>query len=583
MPDVAMSVFKLGLIAAKGFSPLSRFLLSGCISLGLGWLGNLQPSLSAEQVTTRIGDRSVTVPLSEVERFAKTGQVHPAFAPISQTLDDSSRRQLRQALITPILSLKAADVDQLSGTTLFEPLIKNLGRAIQPTSGDPGYFPIRTALNRAAASSDGLSLLGILRGYPDTTVQVNLPYLLQLTTQLSVLGQYRDAAVKAVEQAAQTEQAAMTMPQLALLPKVQSVGPYAVQVRSLKFNISKPRLTQTGAVSSYALPVDLYLPQNAPQPAPLIVFSHGFGARSNAYAYLANHLASHGFAVAAPEHLGSDLDYRQAFLEGELNDLILPQEMISRSLDITYLLDELEKQVAPGSPLANAIDVTHVGVLGNSLGATTALSVAGAPLNLQRLRVDCNDDRPTLSMSFLVQCIAETASTQPFVNLGDRRIKAVLAAYPLTSNIFGPESLSQITIPTFIMGGSNDIIAPVVQDQIHPFLWLKTSNKYLALIVPGTHFSTSEDIHVRSFPSALVGPGLAAGRTYLEAMSTAFFKRYLTNSQDYQPLLTAAYAFSIRQNDLQIYLTRSLTATQLEQAYGSPPPTPIFPKPVATK
>lgn len=549
----------------------------------MSWIGNLQPSLGAEKLTTRINDRPVTVSLNDVEQFAKTGQVNPAFVPIAQTLDNSSRQQLRQALITPILPLQAADVDRLSSATLFEPLIKSLGKALQPTSGSPGEFPIRTALKRAAAASTGLSLLGILQSYPDDTVQVNLSYLVQLSAQLVVLGRYRDAAVQAIEQTAQTEQAATPVAQLTQLPDVQTAGFYKVMLRSLSFTIAKPRLTQAGAVSSYTLPVDLYLPQNAPNPVPLIIFSHGFGARSDAYAYLANHLASHGFAVAAPEHLGSDLDYRRVYLAGKLNDLILPQELIQRSLDITYLLDELEKQVAPQGELAGAIDLNHVGVLGNSLGATTALSVAGAPLNLQRLRADCNDNRLTLSMSFLVQCIAKTASPQPFVNLGDRRIKAVLAAYPLASHIFGPESLSQLTVPTFLIGGSNDLIAPVVQDQIHPFLWLKTPEKYLMLIVPGTHFSTSEDAHVRSFPASLVGPGLASGRTYLQAMSTAFFKRYLTNSPEYQPLLTAAYAASIQHSDLQIYLTRSLTATQLEQAYGSSPPTPIFPKPVAAK
>lgn len=549
----------------------------------MSWIGNLQPSLGAEKLTTRINDRPVTVSLNDVEQFAKTGQVNPAFVPIAQTLDNSSRQQLRQALITPILPLQAADVDRLSSATLFEPLIKSLGKALQPTSGSPGEFPIRTALKRAAAASTGLSLLGILQSYPDDTVQVNLSYLVQLSAQLVVLGRYRDAAVQAIEQTAQTEQAATPVAQLTQLPDVQTAGFYKVMLRSLSFTIAKPRLTQAGAVSSYTLPVDLYLPQNAPNPVPLIIFSHGFGARSDAYAYLANHLASHGFAVAAPEHLGSDLDYRRVYLAGKLNDLILPQELIQRSLDITYLLDELEKQVAPQGELAGAIDLNHVGVLGNSLGATTALSVAGAPLNLQRLRADCNDNRLTLSMSFLVQCIAKTASPQPFVNLGDRRIKAVLAAYPLASHIFGPESLSQLTVPTFLIGGSNDLIAPVVQDQIHPFLWLKTPEKYLMLIVPGTHFSTSEDAHVRSFPAGLVGPGLASGRTYLQAMSTAFFKRYLTNSPEYQPLLTAAYAASIRHSDLRIYLTRSLTATQLEQAYGSSPPTPIFPKPVAAK
>jgi len=588
MPDATSFISRYAITTIKPAPALpartlTGFFLGCCLSLGVGGIANPQPGFGAERMTTRIGDRPVTVPLSELEQFAKTGQVNPRFVPIAQTLGDQSLQNLRGLLQTPILPFKQADLDRLSGTTLFEPLIKDLAKVMQSSDGRGGDRPIRTALSKAAASPDGLTLLNILRAYPDTTVQVNLPYLLQLTARLVALNRYRDAAVKAVMQAAKAETQEIPADQIARLPDVQKPGNYPVTRRSLSFTLPQSRPTQTGKSPSYLLPVDLYLPQNAPQPAPLIVISHGFGARRDAYAYLAKHLASHGFAVAAPEHLGSDLDYRQVFLAGKLKDLIEPEELISRSLDITHLLDELEKLAAPSGELAGAMDLRRVGVLGNSLGATTALSVAGAPLNLQRLRADCNDDRPTLSMAFLVQCVAKTASPQPFVHLGDRRVKAVLAAYPLSSSIFGPESLSQLTIPTFIIGGSNDFIAPVVQEQIHPFLWLKTPEKYLVVMVPGTHFSTSEDAHVRSFPSALVGSGLATGRSYLQVMSTAFFKRFLTNSLAHQPYLTAAYTASIQQPDLQLYLTRSLTATQLEQAYGSPPPTPIFPKPVATQ
>jgi predicted dienelactone hydrolase len=578
-------------LSVKYFSQLlsndvAKLFLGWCIGLSIAWIGSPQPGFSAEHLTTRIGDRSVTVSLSAIERFAKTGEVSSEFAPIATALGDQSLNQLRGLLETPILPLNASDVDRLSSTTLFEPLIKGMGKALQPSSGNSGYFPIRTALKRAAGSPDGLTLLGILRGYPGDTVQVNLPYLVKLTSQLTVLSLYRDAAVKAVEQSAEQEIGKIPTDQFANLPNLQQAGTYKVALRSLTFKIQKPRPTQTGQSSTYELPVDLYLPNNAPQPAPLIVFSHGFGARRDAYAYLAKHLASHGFAVAAPEHLGSDLDYRRLFLTGKLRDLIAPEELISRSLDITYLLDELEKLVAPTGELAGALNLTRVGVLGNSLGATTALSVAGAPLNFQRLRADCNDDRLTLTMSFLVQCSVKNASSQPSMNLGDRRVKAVLAAYPLTSSIFGPEGISQITTPTLIIGGSNDFIAPVVQDQIHPFLWLTTPEKYLMLMVPGTHFSTSEDSHVQSFPVGLVGPGLTIGRAYLQVMSTAFFHRYLDNSPQasaYQPYLSAAYAASIRQAGLAMYVTRSLTATQLEQTYGSTLPTPIFPAPVDTK
>ncbi len=75
-------------------------------------------------------------------------------------------------------------------------------------------------------------------------------------------------------------------------------------------------------------------------------------------------------------------------------------------------------------------------------------------------------------------------------NLSDPRIKAAIAIDPVVSSIFGQASLSQIKIPVMIVSGSSDTVAPALTEQIEPFTWLTTQNKYLALINGGTHFST---------------------------------------------------------------------------------------------
>lgn len=66
-------------------------------------------------------------------------------------------------------------------------------------------------------------------------------------------------------------------------------------------------------------------------------------------------------------------------------------------------------------------------------------------------------------------------------------LKGKDASIPITSIVLGSENLGKIKIPTMLMGGSNDFVASVVQEQIHPFIWLTTPEKYLALSIPSGH------------------------------------------------------------------------------------------------
>ena len=48
-------------------------------------------------------------------------------------------------------------------------------------------------------------------------------------------------------------------------------------------------------------------------PFPLVAFSHGYGGHRRQSTFLCTHLASHGYVVAAPEHVGNTvLDAMQA-------------------------------------------------------------------------------------------------------------------------------------------------------------------------------------------------------------------------------------------------------------------------------
>ncbi len=179
-----------------------------------------------------------------------------------------------------------------------------------------------------------------------------------------------------------------------------------------------------------------------------------------------------------------------------------------------------------------------------------------------------------MNISLLLQCLALRLPDRQY-DLSDSRVKAAIAVNPVDSSIMGPESIGKIKIPIMLVAGSADTVAPALPEQIQPFTWLTTLNKYLVLINGGTHFSTIEESPnaVVPVPDQVIGPRPALARRYLRELSLAFFNTYLANQADYRPYLSATYIRSISQEPLPLSLVRSLTEEQLTQATNNSAPT----------
>ena len=57
------------------------------------------------------------------------------------------------------------------------------------------------------------------------------------------------------------------------------------------------------------------MPEATADSIPVIVFSHGLGHSRIYFRDIAEHLATYGFAVAMPEHVGSNESQRQAIFK----------------------------------------------------------------------------------------------------------------------------------------------------------------------------------------------------------------------------------------------------------------------------
>lgn len=106
-------------------------------------------------------------------------------------------------------------------------------------------------------------------------------------------------------------------------------------------------------------------------PFPVIVFSHGNGGiRDQSFTYTA-HLASHGYVVVSPDHVGNTL-----FDMLDVTDVgsSMMNSLFDRPEDLRFILDA----IASGTfdergEISAASDLGRVGVTGHSLGGLTSL------------------------------------------------------------------------------------------------------------------------------------------------------------------------------------------------------------------
>ena len=101
--------------------------------------------------------------------------------------------------------------------------------------------------------------------------------------------------------------------------------------------------------------------------------------------------------------------------------------------------------------------------------------------------------------------------------------------------------MAEITEPVMMVAGSSDFIAPAIPEQIHPFIWLETPQKYLATFVPASHVSINGEI---DFPdqvdvapqvsSLLTGPAPELSTDYAHALNVAFMGFYLSDRSEYE-------------------------------------------------
>jgi predicted dienelactone hydrolase len=320
-----------------------------------------------------------------------------------------------------------------------------------------------------------------------------------------------------------------------------------------KFTTSHEKLLITDGDRQRRFYVLLYQPEVEPGSSiPVLIFSHGLGAAPEDFAEIADHLASYGYVVALPQHIGSDRTKTSAANSKDINKIFDYQEFRERPEDIRVVIDELER--LNQEKFFGKLDLENVGVAGHSLGGYTALAVAGAEINFDYLREVCNHPLPGINISLFVQCQALNLPEDNY-QFRDERVKAIFIKNPLGSAVFSKEGLEKITIPVMILGGNLDHLTPFVFEQLKPFTWLATPDKYLGLAEGQSHTKIPwDELGISELIISLLQLNIVEDSkldtVYVNPMAIAFFGLHLLGQEEFRPLLTSDYGQHLSEEQL---------------------------------
>ncbi len=500
--------------------------------------------------------------VESLETFAQDGTVNQdlGFYLKLAKADKQARSKFREALN------KQAPVEPLLVARFFKSeiggaILDLVGNFIQIEGGRNGKLALRGALVTAAFNEEGLSLINFFRQLP-TNIQFDLSKMLEFANLTKI-------AVKATKVFSQEVIPNLSATEAARAKPVDFSNLLDLRQRG-SYGVEKKRWLLTDQDrDSRKFYVDIYKPQEwRAGKTPVVIISHGLISKPEDFEEDAKHLASHGYVVALPQHIGSDEQHLQAFLTGKSREIFLVDEFINRPLDISYVIDQLE--MVNLEQFEGRLALDRVGVFGHSFGGYTALAVAGATIDFDHLEQECTNLITRINTALRLQCRALNLERKNY-NFRDERVVAVLGHNPVNRSIFGPEGLGKIEIPVLIGAGSYDPATPFVFEQLSSFTWLNSSNKYLAMQEGQAHVDVSgidggiseviESVEKLSLPETKLLSD------YSNATTLLFFENYVANNEDYLPFIQSSYLEYLSQGqEFKTYLISRASSEQLVEA-----------------
>ncbi len=524
------------------------------LTLGFG-LFALFPSFpisAAEKIKFYIeplGDFNVSI--NSLEIFAQDGKITPDLAFYTNHLTPEELIKFR-TLLNKSFPLSSIEAFQFFNTSFGKEIIKQLSLAINSPPDQSQPF-LKGAIISAAVNPNGFKIIDVLKNYGSPILALNLKTIRNTINEADNLYHTADRVFAWLDRQALTE----TLPNNSInLSDLSQAGKNTWTSETL--TIPRPNDDPVTAL--------VYLPQKLAKPAPVVIIAPGLNSDFQALSYVAQHLASHGFATVGIDFPESDNQRMLDALQG-LDTFPNPNAWMNQQKDVSLVLNTLEKKMQSDPNWQGKLDLKNVGILGHSLGGYTATAIGGARVQWPDVLKKCatlnNPNQINLNPALLWQCQGIDGAP-PVGDLRDPRIKAVIAINPVTNPAFGNDGVNQLSVPMMFIAGSSDIFAPPLSQQITPFTALNKDDKYLLLVKNSTHLSFDQGTD--QLPDFIVGAGQKLAYDYLKSISLAFFNLYLNQQQEFKPHLTDAAVQKMGKEPLPLHLIKSLTQEQLNEA-----------------
>ena len=216
----------------------------------------------------------------------------------------------------------------------------------------------------------------------------------------------------------------------------------------------------------------------------LIIFMPGLGGDIDNFEWLVSGLSKKGWPVIFIEHKGSD--------SVALNLSIKGDEALPGSADI-YLYRIKDLDFVINSYLQDKLGFKSSNsyiLMGHSLGSLISMLYEGNPPNsefISRCENALNDFALT-NLSKLLQCQLSEIPIPEFEK--SQELKAIVGFNSFGSLIWSNKKNSGIDVPILFIGGTFDLITPLISEQFKLFLVNKSNKLNRFLIIEGaSHFS----------------------------------------------------------------------------------------------